>query len=43
MARHGGGGATRSLPRDGDAVEFRGDPTVRSRPKVWNRCQKWKK
>jgi len=37
-----GGGATRSLPRDGGVEELHGDPTVGPRPKVWTRGQKWK-
>jgi len=32
-----GGGATRSLPRDGGVEELHGDPTVGPHPKVWNR------
>ena len=31
----GGGGTTRPLPRDGDAEELRGDPTVGPHLKVW--------
>jgi len=30
----GGGGATRSLPRDGGAEELYGDPTIGPRSKV---------
>jgi len=40
---HGGGGATRPLPRDGGMKKLHGDPTVGPRPKVWTRGQKWKK
>jgi len=32
-------GATRLLPMDGGAEEFRGDPTVRPRAKIWAREQ----
>jgi len=41
----GGGlrGATRPLPKDGGVEELHGDPTVRLRPNVWTRGQKWKK
>jgi len=39
----GGGGATRTLPRDGGVEKLHGDPTVGPRPKVWARGQKWKK
>jgi len=35
----GDGDATRSLPRDGDVKELRGDPTVGPNPKVWTRGQ----
>jgi len=37
-----GGGATRSLPRDGGVVKLHGDPTVGPRPNGWTRGQKWK-
>jgi len=37
------GGATPALPRDGVAKEFRRDPAVGPRSKVWTRGQKWKK
>jgi len=36
----GGGGATRSLPRDGGVEKLHGDPTVGPHPKVWTRGQK---
>jgi len=36
----GGGGATRPFQRDGGVEELHGDPTVRTRPKVWTRGQK---
>jgi len=39
----GGGGVTRPLPRDGGMEELHGDLTVRPRPKVWTRGQKWEK
>jgi len=35
-----GGSATRHFPRDMGAEEFRGDPTVGPRPKVWTRGKK---
>jgi len=37
-----GSDATRPLRRDEGVEELHGDPTVRSRPKVWTRGQKWK-
>jgi len=39
----GEGGGIRSLPGDGGAEEFHGDPTVEPHPKVWTTGQKWKK
>jgi len=36
------GVVTRTLPRDGDAEEFRGDQTVGPRSKVWTRDQRWR-
>jgi len=36
----GDGGATRLLPEDGGAEEFRGGPTVGPYLKVWTRIQK---
>jgi len=39
----GGSGTTRPLPRDGGVEKLHRDPTVRPRPKVWTRGQKWKK
>jgi len=38
-----GGGATWTLPSNGDAKELRQDPTVGLRPKVWTRDQRWNK
>jgi len=32
----------RPLPRDKSVEEFRGNPTVGPRPKIWARDQKWK-
>jgi len=37
----GGGSAVRYLPKNVGEEEFRGDPTVGPRPKVWTRDQKW--
>jgi len=41
----GSGGTTRirSLPRNTSAEELHGDSTVKPRPKVWTRDQRWKK
>jgi len=30
-------GATRPLPKDGGAEEYRRDPTIEPRPKIWTR------
>ena len=40
--KHGGGGTTRPLPRDGGTEELRGDPTIGPHPKVWTIDQKYK-
>jgi len=33
----GGGGATRTLPRDGGVEGLHGNPTVAPRPKFWKK------
>jgi len=39
--KEGGGGATRSLPRDGGAEEFHGDQTVGPRTQWRSKGGKW--